>query len=107
MLLRNQVAFICSRFPSIPRKVRVRGQDSPLPEGKRQAGGKQDGAKHWTTRPDDVPGDGSTAGWDATTGQLPATFVPSAAAAAAVQFTSGEQHSAAAAAAKSTAAFSA
>lgn len=109
MLLWNQVAFICSRFPSIPRKVRVRGQDSPLPEGKRQAGGKQDGAKHWTTRPDDVPGDGSTAGWDATTGQLPATFVPSAAAAAAVQFTPGEQHSAAAAAAaaKSTAAFSA
>lgn len=74
----------------------------------REARGNQDGAKHWTTRPDDVPGDGSTAGWDATTGQLPATFVPSATAAA-VQFTPGEQHSATAATAttKSIPAFSA
>lgn len=74
----------------------------------REARGNQDGAKHWTTRPDDVPGDGSTAGWDATTGQLPATFVPSAATAAAVQFTPGEQHSTTATATtKSIPAFSA
>lgn len=88
--------------------VRVVGVDKPSPSRKEKIQ-KKDGAKHWTARTDDVPGDGSTAGWNATTGQLPATFVPSAAAAAAVQFTSttADPTAAAAATTKSIPAFSA
>lgn len=74
----------------------------PLPEERKKERANKDGAKHWTARTDDVPGDGTTTGWNAATGQLPATFVPSAAAAA-VQFTSSEQHSATTAAAAATA----
>lgn len=106
-----RIAFLCSgtrllRFTAGSSSIEwTRSPPSPGRKVAREARGNQDGAKHWTTRPDDVPGDGSTAGWDATTGQLPATFVPSAAAAA-VQFTPGEQHSATATT-KSIPAFSA
>lgn len=89
---------ISSRF-LLPHSL-VRGQN-PLPEERKKERANKDGAKHWTTRTDDVPGDGTTTGWDATTGQLPVTFVPSAA--AAVQFTPSEQHSATTAAAAATA----
>lgn len=78
--------------------VRVVGVDKPSPSRKEKIQ-KKDGAKHWTARTDDVPGDGSTAGWNATTGQLPATFVPSA---AAVQLTSTTADPTAAAAATTT-----
>lgn len=87
-----------SRF--CPRCVWSVWTNPPPPGRKRYR--KKDGAKHWTARTDDVPGDGSTAGWNATTGQLPATFVPSAAAAAAVQFTSTTADPTAAAAAATT-----